>query len=136
MGHAALIVIDTHVLLWWLAQPDKLSATARALLARTSVHAPALVSAISVLEIVTAARRGRLALSMPVEPWLAEVRRLRDIRMEPITDPIAERAGLYGDDLHGDPADRLIAATASVLGLRLISADDKLRSHPQVQAIW
>lgn len=136
MGDAALIVIDTHVLLWWLSQPERLSAAARELLDQTSPDRPAVVSAISVLEIVTAVRRERLRLNMPVDQWLADVRRLPELTVQPVSADITEQAGRYGDDMHGDPADRLIAATAQVLGLRLISADEKLRAHPQVRAIW
>lgn len=131
-----MIVIDTHVLLWWLGQPERLSHAARQALTAASAETPAHVSAISVLEIVTAERRGRLGLSLPIDQWLALVRCLPEVRIEPVSADIAERAGRYGDDLHGDPADRMIAATAEVLGARLISADEKLRAHPGIRALW
>lgn len=131
-----MIVIDTHVLVWWLTQPERLSPAARLALDQVSTARPAVLSAISILEITTAVRRGRMDLSVPVGDWLALVRQLPELRIEAVSSEIAARAGGYGDDMHGDPADRLVAATAEVLGARLISADEKLRQHPAVQALW
>ncbi|MEO8300067.1 MAG: type II toxin-antitoxin system VapC family toxin [Burkholderiales bacterium] len=129
-------MIDTHVLVWWLAAPDKLSSAARKALRGVNAKSPAVVSAISVLEIATAARRGRLALSMPADDWLRDVGLLPEVRIEPVTAEIARCAGTLDDSLHGDPADRIIVATARTLACRLVSADDKLRSHPDVRAVW
>lgn len=131
-----MIVIDTHVLVWWLTQPERLSPAARLALDQVSTARPAVLSAISILEITTAVRRGRMDLSVPVGDWLALVRQLPELRIEAVSSEIAARAGGYGDDMHGDPADRLVAATAEVLGARLINADEKLRQHPAVQALW
>lgn len=136
MGHDAVTVIDTHVLVWWLTQPERLSPAAHSALNRVSATDPAVVSAISILEIATAVRRGRMLLSMPVEDWLSRVRQLPEVCIEPVSAEVAERAGSYGDDMHGDPADRVIAATAELLQCRLVSADEKLRAHPAVKALW
>jgi len=136
MGHAAVIVIDTHVLVWWLTQPERLSPAARLALAQVNATDPAVLSAISILEITTAVRRGRMDLSVPIGDWLALLHQLPELRIKSVCSKIAARAGGYGDDMHGDPADRLVAATAEVLGARLVSADEKLRLHPAVQALW
>ena len=131
-----MIVLDTHVLLWWLTDPAQLSGAATRALAAVSVGAPAVVSAVSVLEIATAARRGRLAFNLPVEQWLAQAYTLSDIRFEPVSAAIAQTAGAFGDELHGDPADRVIAATALALSVPLVSADCKLRSAPGLRVVW
>lgn len=131
-----MIVIDTHVLVWWLTQPERLSPAARLALAPVNATDPAVLSAISILEITTAVRRGRMALSAPIGDWLALVHQLPELRVEAVSSAIAARAGGYGDDMHGDPADRIVAATAEVLGARLVSADEKLRQHPAIQALW
>lgn len=64
------------------------------------------------MEIATAVRRGRLTLSMPFGQWLADLRALPELQFEPVTAEIAALAGSFDGAMHGDPADRIIAATA------------------------
>lgn len=97
---------------------------------------PVFASTISVLEIAAAVSRGRLKLALPLAEWLRDLRRLPELRLEPVTAEIAELAGAFDQSLHGDPADRIIVATARTLGARLVSADARLRRSPQVQALW
>jgi PIN domain nuclease of toxin-antitoxin system len=101
-------------------------------LKRGPLHA----SAISLLEIATAVRRGRLALKVPAESWLDDLCLLPELRLEAVTGSIARRAGFLGDPLPGDPVDRLIVATAQVLGATLITADAGLRKSAEVQSLW
>jgi len=131
-----MMVLDTHVLIWWLSAPNELSAAARRALRRASPETPAVVSAISVLEITTAARRGRLEFSTPVEQWIADARSLPELRCEPVSAEIAQLAGSFGEAMHGDPADRIIAATALSLAAPLLTADGKLRSSRGLKTIW
>jgi PIN domain nuclease of toxin-antitoxin system len=131
-----MVVLDTHALLWWLGAADKLGAAARRTLRRVTAERPARVSSISVYEITTAVRRGRLALSLPAEEWLAEAAALPEVRFEPVTAAIATLAGRIGDELHGDPGDRLIVATAMHLGLPLVTADGKLQQLRGLKSIW
>jgi PIN domain nuclease of toxin-antitoxin system len=131
-----LIVLDTHVLVWWLAGEPSLSRPASQAISRGVKEGGIVASAISVLEIVTAARCGRLQLTMPVEQWLDDVRQLPELRFEPVSDRIARIAGAFGEGMHGDPADRIIAATALVLGAILVSADDRLRANRAVKSLW
>ena len=93
-------------------------------------------SAISVMEIATAVRRGRLTLRVPFEQWLADLRSLPELRFEPVTAEIAALAGSFDGAMHGDPADRILAATARTLGARLVTADERLRGLPDVVALW
>ena len=130
------MLLDTHALLWWLSASDRLGPAARKALRRTSAERPARVSSISLFEITTAVRRGRLELSLPVDDWLAEAGALPELRFEPVTPAIAALAGRIGDELHGDPGDRLIAATAMHLALPLITADAKLRALVGLRTIW
>jgi PIN domain nuclease of toxin-antitoxin system len=130
------VLLDTHTLLWWLGASDRLGPAARRALRRASAERPALVSSISLFEITTAVRRGRLELSLPVEDWLAEAAALPELRFEAVTPAIAALAGRLGDELHGDPGDRLIAATALQLALPLVTADARLRALPGLRTIW
>lgn len=131
-----MIVLDTHVLVWWLSSTPSLTPKARRAIATAAAAGTVNASTISVLEIATAVRRGRLELALPLDQWFADVRSLPELRFEPVSAEIALLAGTFGDDMHGDPADRVIAATAIVLGASLVTADDKLRANRALKAIW
>jgi PIN domain nuclease of toxin-antitoxin system len=131
-----VIVLDTHALLWWVSDVSRLSARARRAVAAAVRQGPIGASAISLFEIATAARRGRLELSLPVADWLGALHQIAELRIEPVGAEIAELAGSFPDSVPGDPADRIIAATAIALRARLVTADVKLRKLPHVQAVW
>ena len=131
-----MIVIETHVLVWWLTRAPGLSRKAERTLAAHGDPGQIVVSAISLLEITTAVRRGRLQLSMPLDQWLAGMNSLPEIRVESVSAEIAVRAGSLAEPMHGDPADRLIVATASTLGVPLVTGDKKLQAYRGVKTIW
>lgn len=131
-----MILLDTHALVWWLTDGARVSRAAKLAITKAAKEKAVAVSAISVLEIVTAVRRGRLQFSMPVDQWLADARRLPELRFEPVSADIAQLAGGFGEEMHGDPADRIIAATALHLGCPLVTADEKLRAHPAIKTLW
>jgi PIN domain nuclease of toxin-antitoxin system len=132
-----MIVLDTHVLVWWVdGDTRKLSRKARDALERHSTRNELLVASISVFEITTLERRGRLRFKISATEWLTRVRRLPEYRIEPLSDDIAERAGQFGDAFPGDPADRMIAATALLRGVPLVTHDEKLRGIEHLQTIW
>lgn len=81
-------------------------------------------------------RRGRLTLSVPFEQWLTDLRALPEIQFEPVTAEIAALAGSFDSAMHGDPADRINAATDRTLGARLVTADERLRGVSDVVAVW
>ena len=131
-----MIVLDTHALVWWLTDSPALSPEARRAIKRATAKAPAVASAISVLEIATAVRRGRMEFGVPLEHWLADLRLLPELRFEPVTVEIAHIAGTFGEDMHGDPADRIVSATSIALGAQLVTGDEKLRKHRALKTIW
>lgn len=131
-----MILLDTHVAVWWLAESPGLSSAARRAIRKHAASGQIAVSAISVLEIATAVRRGRLQFTVPVEQWLSDMRSIPELRLEPVSAEIAAMAGSLPEPMHGDPADRLIVATATVLGVPLVTADEKLRSLPTLTTIW
>lgn len=127
------VLLDTHVVQWWSAEPDRLSPAAT----RTLTAADQLaVAAISWFELAWLAARQRIVVTMPVRTWLDEL--AAEVRTVTVTPAIADTAvGLPGS-FPGDPADRLIYATALELGCQLVTKDRRLRSHPQPRpvAVW
>lgn len=132
-----MIVLDTHVLVWWVdGDTKKMSRKACQVLEQHAKRNELLISSISVFEITTLERRGRLRFSVSASEWLEQVRRLPEYRIEPLTDDIAERAGQFGDAFPGDPVDRLIAATALLRGVPLVTHDEKLTGIASLKTIW
>lgn len=131
------VLLDTHALHWWFNEPGRLSARAVKTIdaART-----ALVSPISMWEMGMLVRKGRLVLqdSTP-SSWLRMVRDHPKIAITPFAAEIALDAGLI-EGLHGDPADRLLVATARAYRVPLITKDTRLRDFAKatrfIATVW
>ena len=131
-----MIVLDTHVLVWWVSGSGRLSVRAKRAIDQTLRRSPAIVSTISVLEIATAVCRGRLELGSPLDLWLADLRALTELQFQPVSAQIAEFAGSFDEATPGDPADRIIVATALTLRAKLVTADKRLRESPRLVTVW
>jgi PIN domain nuclease of toxin-antitoxin system len=128
-----VIVLDTHVWLWWQSDPGRLSAAAREAIDGAD---EIMVSAISAWEVAMLAARGRIALDRPAARWVRAALDA-DPRVDeaPLTAAIAVRAAAL-DGLPGDPADRFIYATARDRGASLVTRDEALRRHDPARTIW
>jgi PIN domain nuclease of toxin-antitoxin system len=136
LGSQQVIVLDTHVLVWWVARAAGISVRGKRAIQSAARQGPLVASAISVFEITTAARRQRLRFNVSVERWLADVQSLPELRFEPVTPDIASGAGMLESTFPGDPADRIIAATAMILHAKLVTADHRLRGLKQLDTVW
>ena len=122
------VLLDTHILIWWRLDAGKLdSEQIRLLLDLDSRGEPAGISAISLWEMALLAARGRIAVSRPLDLWLSEVENDPLLEVFPLTARIAAESVQLGEDFHCDPADRIIVATARCHGLRLVTADERIR---------
>lgn len=130
------LVLDTHALLWWQAQSDRLSVAAAT---RIELAAGVLISPISCWEITMLVERGRVALDRPVAMWVNDVLSDDAVGIAELTPSIAVAAGQLVD-FHRDPADRMIYATAAVTGLPLVTKDGRIRDYAKrvglVSIIW
>jgi PIN domain nuclease of toxin-antitoxin system len=84
------------------------------------------VSAISVWELAMLEAKGRISLSRSVDEWVAAALTAAGMRLAELTPEIALESSRLPGDLHGDPADRMIVATARVLGATLVTCDERI----------
>lgn len=131
-----MIVLDTHVWIWWVSKSTPLSTKARRLIEKGIAESALHVSAISVWEIAHLVKRGRLQLTMDPQDWIAQSEALPFLHGVPIDTRIALKSVQLPDSLHADPADRIIVATALTLGATLITTDEKLLRFREVTAVW
>ena len=127
------LLLDSHALQWWSAEPDRLSPPALAAIEAADELA---VASISWFELAWLAEHQRIVLSLPVRTWLAQLAEL--VRTLVISPAVAGTAAALPATFPGDPADRLIYASALEHGLQLVTKDQRLRRHPQPRqvTIW
>jgi PIN domain nuclease of toxin-antitoxin system len=113
------MLLDTHVLLWWLGDAPELPTTARERIA-TTVE-PVLVSAVSLFEIETKRRLGKLDAPDDVLGACAD----EQFTILPLSGSAAAAAGAF-DWAHRDPFDRLLVAQARERGVQLLTADQRI----------
>lgn len=126
-----MIVLDTHAWFWLVAAPDYLSE-----LAATAIDSAERigVSAISCWEIAMLAEKKRIELDRATPKWLEDVLTSTETVLLPIEPAIAALAAQL--PLHGDPADRLIVATAMMGGAKLVTKDQRIRNSGLLLTIW
>ena len=131
-----MIVLDTHVLLWWVSNPEQLSKKARSSIESSISKDSIFISSISTWEIAMLVDRKRLALTMDVKDWITRCEAIPYIKFVPVTNGIAIKAVQLTGDIHNDPADRIIIATALSMGVALVTMDQKLRNYQYVKTVW
>jgi PIN domain nuclease of toxin-antitoxin system len=130
-----VIVLDTHAWLWWLAEPGRLSAPAREAVADAQLIG---ISTMSIWEVAMLATRKRIDLDRDIRDWVGLALN-GDPRVEPIAPDqrVSLDAGLLdAQRFPGDPADRLIFATARSRGARLVTRDERLRRFAPAETLW
>ncbi len=127
------VVLDSHVVHWWSAEPDRISPAAAKAISEADELA---VADISWFELAWLARHERIVVTIPIASWLAQLS--SQVRTITVTPAIAATAVALPSSFPGDPADRLIYATAIENGWRLITKDRRLRGHraPQPVTLW
>jgi PIN domain nuclease of toxin-antitoxin system len=123
-----MILLDTCALLWTM-NLDTILPIARKEISRAASVGGLYVSPVSAWEIGLLVRRGRLELQVAAESYIDQVFRLPGVRVAALTPGIAVRSSYLPGDLHEDPADRLLVATAIIMGLKLITRDRRLLDY-------
>jgi len=131
-----MILLDTHAWIWFLSNPEKLSASAIEKIDSAVKKQQIFVSTISVWEMAMLVNKGRLTLSMHVAEWIHTAEKLPFLHFVHIDNNIALQSVNLPGKFHNDPADRIVIATAIYLKAPVISKDRRIRNYPHVPSIW
>ena len=131
-----MILLDTHVLAWLVAEPSQLSPKAAFAIRRARANEGIAIAAISLWELALLFSRGRLRAPGTVETSVRWVVEGASATIKPITLEVASLATQFPEDFPPDPADRLIAATARAEGMTLITGDQRIRQSPLLKTLW
>ncbi len=120
-----MLLLDTHVWIWYV-DGAPLSVPLDELLQRANREHRLLVSDMSAWEVATKAAKGRLDLAVDPAFWLHRAERMPGITLVPLDRELLLLSATLPGALHGDPADRLIVATALLRACPLVTADRRI----------
>lgn len=125
-ARAPLLLLDTHTLVWSVEDNPRLGAQAKQAINRAAREQRVLVSAITPWEIALLVSKDRLQLGSDVMQWIHAALAKPGVKLAPLEPEIAVASMRLPFEIHGDPADRILVATARHLGATLVTADGRL----------
>ena len=129
-----MILVDTHVLLWMSSEPQKLSKAARESIRQARSATGVAVTTFTLWELAWLAQNGRIVVSAGPENFVTEA--VSRVIVKAMTPQIVALAVRLPATFPKDPADRVIAATAILEGIPLVTADQRIRESGLVETIW
>lgn len=129
------LLLDTHVLIWWLNDRSRLSPAQQKVVDSAAPESPLLVSDISLWEVATLRSLGRIRFSLPLREWLDKASAPPLVRRQGISPAIVAELAALPDSFHRDPADRILVATARVLGATLLTKDRRIVDAALVETL-
>lgn len=125
-----LLLLDTHVLLWFaLGNTDRLGERTRRQIRDAAHDGNLAISAITPWEIGMLEAKGRITLGAPCETWIARALQLPGLRLIGLTPEIAVASSRLPGTFHPDPADRILVATARAHDATLVTADERIIAY-------
>ncbi|MGA3179433.1 MAG: type II toxin-antitoxin system VapC family toxin [Verrucomicrobiota bacterium] len=130
-----MIVLDTHIWVWWVNGSAELSPGKKQILASRQADGFG-VSVISCWEIAKLVEKGRLSLAVPVGQWIDQALAYPGIRLLPLDPKIAVASTQLPPPFHNDPADQIITATAREMNCPIATDDGRILAYAHVQVAW
>jgi PIN domain nuclease of toxin-antitoxin system len=131
-----MILLDTHVLAWLVAKPEKLSRRATSAIRRALTSGGLAISDITLWELAYLFSGGILHSHGTVENAIENFLTRTGVNVRPITAEVAALATQFPESYPKDPVDRVIGATARAEGLALVTRDEMIRNSPLLKTIW
>ncbi len=129
-----MIVLDTHIWVWWAHGAPQLTQTQIKVITEHETDVIG-ISAISCWEIAKLVEYGRLELPCPLEEWFEQALSYPGIHLLPLTPQIAIESTRLPGEFHRDPADQIIVATARVYNCPLVTSDERILNYPYADTI-
>jgi len=124
------VLMDTHVVHWWSAEPDRISRPAHRVLEAAD---ELLIAAISWYELGWLAEKRRIIVDVPIRTWLEDLG--AQVRTLGITPAIADTAVGLPATFPRDPTDRIVYATAIEHGVKLVTRDEAIAEHDRHRSL-
>ncbi|MEA3308893.1 MAG: type II toxin-antitoxin system VapC family toxin [Chloroflexota bacterium] len=129
-----MIILDTHIWIWWVHNTEQLSNSQKETIAANEL-AEIGISAISLWEIAKLVEYGRLELPCSIDAWFEKAISYPGIRIIGITPEIAIESTQLPGKFHRDPADQIIVATARISDCSLVTSDSKILDYSYVASV-
>ncbi len=120
------VLLDTHVVLWSLLTPDEINQSSKRIIEQAQEQDQLFLSSISLWEIAMLKSKKRISVYEPLKDFLQTITNIEGLSIKDISAEVAAESVLLADNFHGDPADRIIAATAMTSGAVLLTRDKKI----------
>jgi PIN domain nuclease of toxin-antitoxin system len=129
-----MIVLDTHIWIWWVHGEKSLTASQAQIIEDNETDVIG-ISVISLWEIAKLVEYNRLELPCPLHEWFNEALNYPGVRLIELTPEIAITSTQLPGQFHHDPADQIIVATAITNNCKLITSDSKIIRYPYVMTL-
>lgn len=134
MGCVEMIILDTHIWLWWVHGTKNLTERQSEIIEENESQVIG-VSSISCWEIAKLVEYDRIDLPCPIKDWFENALNYPGIRLLEISPNIAIESTQLPGEFHGDPADQIIVATARIYNCALVTSDSKILEYTHVETI-
>lgn len=131
-----MILLDTHVLVWMVTDPKRLSRTAEREIHKAQRDRSCAVASISLWELAQMFQSHQLRGVGSIENSIHDILNDTGVKVLEITPEIADLSMAFPESYPKDPSDRLIGATARAYGLTLLTQDERILNSLLIRAIW
>ena len=123
------LLLDTHILFWFMTKDSRLSASHVNTIGKSVAGSRVKISVISIWELAMLEMKGRIVFSMDLTEWVKRAIAAPGFSLAPLTPDIAIDSTRLPGEFHGDPADRILVATARILNAEILTRDQKILGY-------